>query len=132
MGKSPMAWRRVLMATTCTLRELHGVIQMAMGYEGLHLFQFMLRATRYGSLELAASSSKVTLAALRLRKGVRFVYEYDLNIPWRHGIRVEDCMSPAAKSTYPICSGGHGTLSAGILPQPRGILGASRRNDLVG
>ncbi|HME78726.1 MAG TPA: hypothetical protein VKI00_24655 [Mycobacterium sp.] len=54
-----------------------------MGWDGIHLFQFSLRAARYGSRELSASSPDVTLAALRLRKGARFVYEYDLNIPWK-------------------------------------------------
>lgn len=51
------------------------------GDEGLHPFQFLLCATHYGSLELSASSAEVTLATLRLRKGARFVYEYDLYIP---------------------------------------------------
>lgn len=36
-------------------RELHGVIQVAMGWEGTHLYQFRLRALRYGSSELAAA-----------------------------------------------------------------------------
>ena len=60
---SPMVWRRVLVPNTCTLRELHGVIQVAMGWEGIHLYQFCLRAARYGSWELSASSPEVTLAA---------------------------------------------------------------------
>ena len=77
-----MVWRRVLMSSTCTLGELHGVIQVAMGWEGIHLYQFCLRAARYGSWELSASSPEVALAALRLCKGARFTYEYDLNIPW--------------------------------------------------
>jgi len=32
-----MVWRRVLVPSTCTLGELHGVIQVAMGWEGIHL-----------------------------------------------------------------------------------------------
>ena len=36
-GISPMVWRRLLVPDTCTLRELHGVIQVAMGWEGIHL-----------------------------------------------------------------------------------------------
>ena len=28
-----MVWRRVLVPNTCTLRELHGVIQVGMGWE---------------------------------------------------------------------------------------------------
>ncbi len=71
-----MVWRRFLVPTAFTLRELHGVIQVAMGWEGIHLYDFHLRAERYGSSEVAASSPDVTLAALRLRKGTRFIDEY--------------------------------------------------------
>jgi hypothetical protein len=93
---------------TFTLRELHGVIQVAMGWEGIHLYDFHLRTARYGSWEVAASSPDVTLAALRLRKGARFIYEYDLNIPWRHEVRIEDRLAPEARKTYPVCTGGDG------------------------
>src|SRR5471032_2293957 len=68
-GISPMVWRRVLVPSSVTFRELHGVIQVAMGWEGIHLYDFHLRAARYGSSELAASSPDITLAELRLRKG---------------------------------------------------------------
>ncbi len=108
LGISPMVWRRVLVPVSLTLRELHGVIQVAMGWEGSHLYQFRLRAARYGSWEVSAASPDVTLAALRFRKGARFVYEYDLNIPWRHEIRIEDRLEPEAGKAYPACSGGSG------------------------
>ena len=75
VGVSPMVWRRVLVPAGFTLRELHGVIQVTMGWEGIHLYDFQLRAARYGSSEVAASSPDVTLAALGFRKGTRFVYE---------------------------------------------------------
>jgi hypothetical protein len=107
-GMSPMVWRRVLVPSSFTLRELHGVIQVAMGWESIHLYDFQLRAGRYGSRELSASSPDVTLAALRFRKGARFIYEYDLNIPWRHEVRVEDRLPPGVRKTYPLCTGGGG------------------------
>ncbi len=47
LGLSPMVWRRLLVPHTCTLRELHGMIQVAMGWEGIHLYQFCLRSRRY-------------------------------------------------------------------------------------
>ena len=108
LGISPMVWRRVLVPAGLTLRELHGVIQVAMGWEGIHLYQFRLRAARYGSSELSASSPDVTLVALRLRKGARFIYEYDLNIPWQHEMRIEDRLEPEAGKAYPACAGGGG------------------------
>ena len=40
LGISPMIWRRLLVPSTCTLEELHGGIQVAMGWEGIHLYQF--------------------------------------------------------------------------------------------
>jgi hypothetical protein len=103
-----MVWRRLLVPSSYTLRELHGVIQVAMGWEGIHLYVFQLRAARYGSWELSASSPDVTLATLRLRKGARFVYEYDLNIPWRHEVRIEDRLGPEPGKIYPLCTGGSG------------------------
>jgi hypothetical protein len=40
VGISPMVWRRVLVPAAFTLRELHGVIQVTMGWEGIHLYDF--------------------------------------------------------------------------------------------
>jgi hypothetical protein len=79
-GISPMVWRRVLVPSSFTLRELHGVIQVAMGWEGIHLYDFQLRAAHYGSWEVGASSPDVTLATLRFRKGARFVYDNWLRV----------------------------------------------------
>ena len=38
LGLSPMIWRRVLAPESVTLRELHGILQVAMGWEGIHLY----------------------------------------------------------------------------------------------
>jgi Plasmid pRiA4b ORF-3-like protein len=110
-----------------TLRELHGVIQVAMGWEGIHLYQFRLRAARYGSWELSASSPDVTLAALRFRKGARFIYEYDLNIPWRHEVRIEDQLEPKEGKKYPVCTGGDGACPPEDCGGPESFM--DRRND---
>ena len=112
-GISPMVWRRVLVPASLTLRELHGVIQVAMGWDGIHLYDFQLRAARYGSFEVGASSPDVTLAALRFRKGARFIYEYDLNIPWRHEVRIENRLEPDARKTYPVR-----VSTCGVGPEP--------------
>ena len=47
LGISPMIWRRVLVPASMSLRELHGVVQLAMGWEGIHLFEFAVRGVRY-------------------------------------------------------------------------------------
>ncbi len=122
LGISPMVWRRLLVPSTCALRELHGVFQLAMGWEGIHLYQFCLRAARYGSWELSASSPDMTLAALRLRKGARFLYEYDLNTPWRHEVRIENQLGLEAGKTYPVCTGGGGACPPEDCGGPAGFM----------
>jgi hypothetical protein len=92
-----------------TLRELRGVSQVVMGWEGIHLFQFMLRTRRFGSLELAARSPDVPLSELCLRVGARFRYEYDLNDPWEHEVRLESRHESDPGSSYPICLHGDGS-----------------------
>src|ERR1700722_5341388 len=126
-GISPMVWRRVLVPSSLTLRELHGVIQVAMGWEGIHLYDFQLRAARYGSFEAGASSPDVTLATLRFRKGARFIYEYDLNIPWCHEVRIEDRLELEARKIYPVCTGGGGACPPEDCGGPEAFM--ARRDD---
>ena len=77
-----------------------------LGWEGIHLYIFRLRAAPYSSSELSAFSPDVSLADLRFRKGAWLNYEYDLNIPWRHEIRIEDRLEREVRKTYPVCTGG--------------------------
>jgi hypothetical protein len=109
IGLSPMIWRRIRVPDSLTLRQLHGVIQVVMGWEGIHLFQFMLRARRFGSLELAARSPDVVLSELRLRQGTRFRYEYDLNGPWEHEVRL--CLDGDGSCPPEDCGGVPGFLA---------------------
>ena len=46
IGVSPMIWRRVLVPVSTTLHELHGIFQVPMGWEGVHLFLFDIYAVR--------------------------------------------------------------------------------------
>ncbi|MCW1754170.1 plasmid pRiA4b ORF-3 family protein [Rhizobium aouanii] len=105
---NPMVWRRVQVASAMTLREFHGVLQVAMAWEGIHLYQFIVLTARYGSWETGARSPAMTLGELKLRKGSRFLYEYDLNISWEHEIRLEERQSVKPGAHYPACTGGDG------------------------
>jgi hypothetical protein len=90
LGISPMIWRRVLVPDTYTLRELHGVIQVAIGWEGIHLFEFKIRAVGYASPELCGESPEIPLKHFRFRKNAKFTYLYDMGDGWEHEIRIED------------------------------------------
>ena len=105
LGISPMIWRRVLVPASLTLRELHGILQVAMGWEGIHLFLFDVHALRYGSFELHAGNPEIQLDQFGLRENERFSYVYDMGDHWEHEIRLE-AINPPPKKTYPICTGG--------------------------
>ena len=90
LGISPMIWRRVLVPASFSIRELHGVIQAAMGWEGLHLYEVRLRAVRYGSPELCTEPADVPLESFRFRRHAKFTYIYDMGAWWEHEFRIED------------------------------------------
>jgi len=75
---SPMVWRRVLVPEVMSLRELHGVLQVAMGWDGIHLFEFGIRGVRYSSPDLCGEPPNAALSAFRFRKGSKFRYIYDM------------------------------------------------------
>ena len=79
LGISPMIWRRVLVAESMSLRELHGVVQLAMGWKGIHLFEFAVRGVRYAAGPgLSGTSTDVALSDLRFRRNAKFRYVYDM------------------------------------------------------
>ena len=58
---------------------------------------------------------------MKLRKGARFTYEYDLNIPWRHEVRIEENrMDAAPGKTYPCCTAGDGDCPPEDCGGPQG------------
>ena len=105
---SPMIWRRVLVNESVSLRELHGVIQLVMGWEGVHLFEFTIRGSRYVGPFLGGRSPDVPLSDLRFRRNSRFCYVYDMYCGWAHEIRLEKRVPVEPGKHYPRCVGGAG------------------------
>jgi hypothetical protein len=102
----PMIWRRVLVPASYTLHDLHGVIQVAMGWDSIHLYRFLIDDAYYGSPDLHLKSANIALSQLRLRKGATFLYEYELGDFWQHEIRLEDVRGAKPGLHYPVCPGG--------------------------
>lgn len=111
LGISPMIWRRVQVPSNITLRELHGVLQVAMGWESLHLYAFNVRGAHYGSIELCMGDPRTLLSQFGFRANDKFEYTYDMNDQWVHEIRVERLEASGPNTSYPVCTGG-----AGICP----------------
>lgn len=105
---SPMIWRRVLVAASMTLEDLHGVFQVTMGWRSLHLYRFRIHAVHHGSWELGGEPPDRTLGSFKFRCGDRFAYEYDMIDFWQHEVRIEGWHEAQPAKRYPVCIGGRG------------------------
>lgn len=108
LGIGPMIWRRLLVPESITLHELHGILQVAMGWEGIHLFQFNIRGVMHAGLYLQGQPVGVPLSDFRFRRNGKFCYVYDMNCCWDHELRIEDRVPAVRGKRYPSCIGGAG------------------------
>ena len=107
----PPVWRRVLVRADVTLRDVHAVIQQAMGWENCHMHVFSNGRQGYGSPdpELGhADDAKVRLSHVLAKPGGRLRYTYDFGDDWEHDIVLEETRPPALGETYPSCIAGKG------------------------
>ncbi len=110
-GISPMIWRRLLVTGDMSIAHLHAVLQIAMGWEDVHLHRFRIHGKYYGisragGLLFVDDPCQVRLSDLELRAGERFVYEYEMGACWHHEIRLERVLPLDPGKTYPVCTGG--------------------------
>ncbi|MFV0645317.1 MAG: plasmid pRiA4b ORF-3 family protein [Sphingomonadaceae bacterium] len=130
LGISPMIWRRVLVPIDMTLRELHGVFQVAMGWEGIHLYAFDIRAVQYGAFELSMADPRTPLSQFGFHANDKFTYTYDMGDGWVHEVRVEKFNPAEPKKSWPLCIGGSGACPPEECGGPRGFL--ERREEADG
>lgn len=108
----PAIWRRIQIHD-CTLDELHGHIQLAMGWQNRHLYQFRIRGLRYSNpcWELneldheIRDATRVRLSDVVPQDGrrFRFGYTYDFGDDWQHDILFEGCLPSSRNVDYPLC-----------------------------
>lgn len=111
----PKIWRRVIVPTGMTLKDLHDVIQAAMGWEDYHLHEYEIGERRFqeppeddswedfGNIRYE-DENEFTLKDV-LYKGLSFSYTYDFGDHWVHLIRVEK-KEVTAPDNFPVCIGG--------------------------
>lgn len=106
--------RRVLVPGQATLRELHIVIQLAMGWLDCHLHVFTDRSgTSYGDLTMSDldfdDESGVLVSQLLAERGDEIVYEYDFGDSWRHRVELVQILPDDGQGIRGLaCIGGHG------------------------
>jgi hypothetical protein len=107
-GSKPPIWRRMQVASETTLVQLHHILQCVMGWEGSHLYQFVIGGITYGDPEMlgeleAEDARPVTLDSLVRGEQLTFLYEYDFGDSWEHELRIEKTLPREGGKHYPVC-----------------------------
>jgi Plasmid pRiA4b ORF-3-like protein len=89
----PLIWRRILVPSGYTLRQLHGAIQASMGWQNCHQHSFEIQGVEYGDdpeQELGfQDDGGVTLLRALPPVESAFEYVYDFGDHWVHEVIVE-------------------------------------------
>lgn len=108
-GTKPVVWREVWVDAAVSLRQLHHIIQAAMGWEEAHLHGFAVpgrgRAGRYWGIapqlryepanssmgfgEPSQDDTRTRLAQLLRAPRARLIYLYDFGDDWEHLITLK-------------------------------------------
>jgi yecA family protein len=109
-GANPPIWRRIQVPGNITLEKLHSVIQICMGWNDLHLHQFLIDRTCYSlpdeddlwQTSRPKNEAKYTLQDLRKKIQPLFQYIYDFGDDWIHQITVEKVLPPEEGQASPV------------------------------
>ena len=90
-GTAPPVWRRILVSANVTLRQAHGVLQKAMGWDGTLEYVYRQDGREFGPPANPAvyveDDSMFSLRYCLCLKGHTLEYAYG---PWRHTILLEE------------------------------------------
>jgi hypothetical protein len=126
----PPIWRRVEVPSAITLKDLHSIIQAAMGWQNSHLYQFHVGRQIIdgpGFVDVGFSgqtnitAGRVGLDAFVESKVKRFVYLYDMGDGWEHELRVEKVLPADPDVRYPRFIDGAGACPPEDVGGPPGF-----------
>ena len=107
---SPLVWRRCLAHEIINLDELHMLIQMTMGWEAKHLYEFEIGDQIYTSPENADESHSENAEDFLLQDVLEdhreFTYAYDFGDGWQHKVKITNIFEHDTRLKYPLCTGG--------------------------
>jgi hypothetical protein len=120
-GSKPPIWRRVLIPANLRLPDLHGVVQLSMGWHDAHLYHFMVGLRSEGlrfygdpyplDIDLRQQAEGVFINDLNVPIDHLLVnrkdwirYEYDFGDGWIHRLTLEDIhVQPLKLARLPRC-----------------------------
>ena len=110
-GVIPPIWRRLLVPGAISLKELHDVLQVAVGWTDSHLHQFVAGGTLYGRPDPGFGRGCVNEKGVRLDAVLQaekdaMIYEYDFGDGWQHKVVLEKILGSALDGVAPSCAAG--------------------------
>ncbi len=109
----PPIWRRILVHKNTTFFDLHNIIQIVMGWENYHLYEFNFLNYRiseideeFGFDDDIIDSFKITIGEIISKEKQTFQYDYDFGDGWEHKITFEKFLNIEDNKQYPICTAG--------------------------
>lgn len=99
-------WRRLVVPESLTLRQLHAVLQTAMGWQDYHLHMFDVDGVLYGDVEEIEDRPLGDEDIFTLAQAAReFSYEYDFGDGWQHDIVIEQTVPSIGAGTPHLVDG---------------------------
>jgi Plasmid pRiA4b ORF-3-like protein len=108
---SPPIWRQFRVWGDATLAQLHRILQMVMGWENCHLYEFRIGGRIYGDPDLDDEWEIIDAKKTRVRNvlpgvGAEFEYEYDFGDDWQHDLLLEAVVQSGPDTLCPRCLAG--------------------------
>jgi hypothetical protein len=107
-GSEPPIWRRVEVPTSITLKVLHDIVQVTMGWFNYHLWEMVIDSQIYGLPidEDWGTTPRKPASRIRLRDVIapgttRIQYTYDFGDNWEHILVVSDVRAGVPGAPYP-------------------------------
>lgn len=109
-GIEPAIWRRLRVRSDITLEQLHDIVQIAMGWQNMHLHLFSLRGREYGrsgpKLGGSIYNEREAVLGELVDEGERILYVYDFGDDWNHELEIEAVRQVGPNERLPCCIGG--------------------------
>ncbi len=104
----PPIWRRLLVASTTKLGDIHLMLQIVMGWSDSHLHEFIQGQDRYGMPDEAFPSDTKDEARYRLDQLLKtekdkLIYIYDFGDSWEHEVVLEKILPYETDAVLPLC-----------------------------
>jgi hypothetical protein len=83
-GISPLIWRRLRVQRDTSIAHLHHILQVAFGWEDMHLHRFGIRGLAYGiplvgGIWFSTDAHRTRIGQLKQRRLERFTYGYSVS-----------------------------------------------------